>query len=291
MRRRRRSSAGRRRRGLRRGREARPATVAGLCGFRKALQRGAAGSGSLGRGRGRQAAHRRAARARARRTGGSQRVELMPGVTYERAVQFTPHGPVALHVVTGPRPGGLYGLRPVLSNETVAGPGDRQLDGSADRGGRDERRPSTPTSSPGRPAIRAGSSCATACSPRRRTAAARASASPTTARWTCGAIEFFATWRGFGQRRTAERVQPAARTERHRALHARLGQDDAGAARRRRRRCSRLSRPLRRTPTCRRRSSTCGRAPPRPSRQAARCSWRAARPASGSPTRRRSAPG
>ena len=51
----------------------------------------------------------------------AQRVELMPGVTYERAVQFTPHGPVALHVVTGPRPGGLYGLEPVLSNETVEG--------------------------------------------------------------------------------------------------------------------------------------------------------------------------
>jgi hypothetical protein len=46
---------------------------------------------------------------------------LMPGVTYEKAVQFTPHGPVALHVVTGPRPGGLYALRPVLSNETIVG--------------------------------------------------------------------------------------------------------------------------------------------------------------------------
>jgi hypothetical protein len=51
----------------------------------------------------------------------AQGVSLMPGVTYEKAVQFTSHGPVALHVVTGPRPGGLYGLRPVLSNETVVG--------------------------------------------------------------------------------------------------------------------------------------------------------------------------
>ena len=50
-----------------------------------------------------------------------QRVTLMPGVTYERGVQFTPHGPVAIHVVTGPRPTGLYGLEPVLSNETVEG--------------------------------------------------------------------------------------------------------------------------------------------------------------------------
>ena len=46
---------------------------------------------------------------------------LMPGVTYERGVQFTPHGPVAIHVVRGPRPTGLYALRPVLSNETIEG--------------------------------------------------------------------------------------------------------------------------------------------------------------------------
>ena len=31
----------------------------------------------------------------------------MPGVTYDRSVQFTPHGPVAMHVVIGPRPTGL----------------------------------------------------------------------------------------------------------------------------------------------------------------------------------------
>ena len=51
----------------------------------------------------------------------AQRVPLMPGVTYERGVQFTPHGPVAIHVVSGPRPTGLYSLRPVLSNETIEG--------------------------------------------------------------------------------------------------------------------------------------------------------------------------
>jgi hypothetical protein len=34
-------------------------------------------------------------------------------------VQFTPHGPVAIHVVRGPRPVGLYRLRPVLSNESI----------------------------------------------------------------------------------------------------------------------------------------------------------------------------
>ena len=47
--------------------------------------------------------------------------QLFPNVTYESSVQFTPHGPVAIHVVRGPRPTGLYRLRPVLSNESVVG--------------------------------------------------------------------------------------------------------------------------------------------------------------------------
>jgi hypothetical protein len=46
---------------------------------------------------------------------------LMPGVTYAKRVQFTPHGPVVLNVVTAPKPGGLYSLAPVLSNETLVG--------------------------------------------------------------------------------------------------------------------------------------------------------------------------
>jgi hypothetical protein len=46
---------------------------------------------------------------------------LMPGVTYEKGVQFTSHGPVALHIVRGPRPTGLYELRPTLSNESIQG--------------------------------------------------------------------------------------------------------------------------------------------------------------------------
>ena len=41
---------------------------------------------------------------------------LLPGVTYTKRVQFTPHGPVVLNVVTAPKPGGLYSLAPVLSN-------------------------------------------------------------------------------------------------------------------------------------------------------------------------------
>ena len=51
----------------------------------------------------------------------AQTTTLMPGVTYNRGVQFTPHGPVAIHVILGPRPTGLYALRPTLSNETIQG--------------------------------------------------------------------------------------------------------------------------------------------------------------------------
>jgi len=49
----------------------------------------------------------------------AQTTQLLPGVTYETGVQFTPHGPVSLHIVRGPRPVGLYRLRPVLSNDSV----------------------------------------------------------------------------------------------------------------------------------------------------------------------------
>ena len=45
----------------------------------------------------------------------------MPGVTYERQVQFTPQGPVVVHVLRAPRPTGLYALRPLLSNDALLG--------------------------------------------------------------------------------------------------------------------------------------------------------------------------
>jgi hypothetical protein len=56
--------------------------------------------------------------------GHAQGTQLMPGVTYEKAVQFTPHGAVVIHVLTAPRPGdqnGLYQLAPVLAKGTVLG--------------------------------------------------------------------------------------------------------------------------------------------------------------------------
>ena len=47
---------------------------------------------------------------------------LAPGITYERQVEFTPHGPVVLHVITAPKPdGSLYRLLPVLSNNAILG--------------------------------------------------------------------------------------------------------------------------------------------------------------------------
>src|SRR5262245_10196500 len=45
----------------------------------------------------------------------------MPGISYERQVQFTPSGPVVVHILRAPRPGGLYALRPLLSNDTLVG--------------------------------------------------------------------------------------------------------------------------------------------------------------------------
>ena len=51
----------------------------------------------------------------------------MPGVTYEQTVQFTPHGPVVLSVITAPKPdpAGLYQLAPVLGRTTVTGGRER----------------------------------------------------------------------------------------------------------------------------------------------------------------------
>jgi hypothetical protein len=47
--------------------------------------------------------------------------ELMPGVTYTQEVKRIGGKQVVLHIVTAPRPGGLYRLVPVLSNGTVTG--------------------------------------------------------------------------------------------------------------------------------------------------------------------------
>ena len=46
----------------------------------------------------------------------------MPGVTYEKRLQFTRFGPMRLHIMSAPKPdGALYKLQPVLSNGAVVG--------------------------------------------------------------------------------------------------------------------------------------------------------------------------
>jgi phosphodiester glycosidase/flagellar hook capping protein FlgD len=55
----------------------------------------------------------------------AQPQELVPGLTFEREVQFTTHGPVVVNVLTGPRPGGLWTLTPAISNDAF--PGTEQL--------------------------------------------------------------------------------------------------------------------------------------------------------------------
>jgi hypothetical protein len=47
---------------------------------------------------------------------------LMPGVTYEKRLQFTRFGPMRLHILSAPKPdGNLYRLQPLLSNGSVIG--------------------------------------------------------------------------------------------------------------------------------------------------------------------------
>ena len=46
---------------------------------------------------------------------------LVPGVVYSRQLDFTAHGPVVVHVITSPRPTGLYALKPILSNNAILG--------------------------------------------------------------------------------------------------------------------------------------------------------------------------
>ena len=159
----------------------------------------------------------------------------MPGVTYERGVQFTPHGPVALHIVTGPRPTGLYALRPVLSNEAIQGRErvtamQKRLSSTATMVGVNgdlfalgdgpaERRPHARRRRR-EPAVR------------RPLERRRHGRGPLDVR----RVEFFGTWRGLGQRRTVNDMNQPPGDERRLALHAELRAVDAVAARHRRRR-------------------------------------------------------
>jgi phosphodiester glycosidase len=52
---------------------------------------------------------------------GASATSLVPGVDYSRQVIRTSAGRVVLHILVAPKPGGLYALKPVLSNSKVAG--------------------------------------------------------------------------------------------------------------------------------------------------------------------------
>ena len=46
---------------------------------------------------------------------------LLPGVVYSRQVEFTAHGPVVMHLISAPKPTGLFALKPILSNDAILG--------------------------------------------------------------------------------------------------------------------------------------------------------------------------
>src|SRR5690242_15358142 len=48
-------------------------------------------------------------------------VQVMPGVTYDHRLEWTAAGPVSAYIITAPKPGGLYSLTPLLSNDTIVG--------------------------------------------------------------------------------------------------------------------------------------------------------------------------
>jgi flagellar hook assembly protein FlgD len=52
---------------------------------------------------------------------GAHPLQVMPAVTYDHTVQWTPQGPLSLYVITAPKPGGLYSLSALLSNGTITG--------------------------------------------------------------------------------------------------------------------------------------------------------------------------
>src|SRR3954470_17114638 len=47
--------------------------------------------------------------------------ELMPGVTYDKQLVLSRFGPQVVHVISAPRPGGLYTVGPLLSNAAIPG--------------------------------------------------------------------------------------------------------------------------------------------------------------------------
>jgi hypothetical protein len=48
-------------------------------------------------------------------------MQLVPGITYTRESRWTSVGPLVVHVLTGPPPGGLHAFRPMLAHGRVSG--------------------------------------------------------------------------------------------------------------------------------------------------------------------------
>jgi len=122
---------------------------------------------------------------------------LWPGVTYERGVQFTPHGPVAISILRGPLPGGVTTLEPILSNDALLGREtltgmERRLAGSAVTAGVNGDYFTVATGRPSGVYMQDG----VLVSPPR---SARASAGITSdGRLDIRRVSFFGSWRGTG---------------------------------------------------------------------------------------------
>ena len=141
----------------------------------------------------------------------------------QRTVQFTAHGPVVLHVITAPRPGGLYQLKPLLSNGAIVGHRARDLDAEGHlRRGHGRGRQRRPLQLQRRPPERDVHAGRRADEPA-ATAPARASASPPTASCSVGRVVVLRLLAGPRPAPAADRPEPAAARRRHLALHAGLG--------------------------------------------------------------------
>jgi len=136
---------------------------------------------------------------------------LWPGVSYDGAVQFTPHGPVALNVMIGPRPGGTTTLAPALSNETLTGTEtltamQRRLAGSATTAGVNGDFFSFATGAPSGVLMREGQ----VASP---PYGERSSAGVTTdGTLDVRRISFFGIWQGAGAKRVLNRLNESPPT-------------------------------------------------------------------------------
>ena len=162
---------------------------------------------------------------------------LMPGVSYQREVEFTPHGPVVLDVVTAPRPdGSLYTLTPVLSNNAIVATEkltdmEKELSATATVVGVNG---DFFAADPGKPSgiLMRGGALDSAPLSSRSSLGIGADGTLTVAQ-----VSFDGTWRGTGQRRQLD--LNAAPVKGHTTLYtSSWGPDDAGGERRRRRRAA-----------------------------------------------------